>query len=148
MMEQYYKEARLILCILSVVISIIMLHNEDNSFIIGGTVMITIAVLVAGTLTTPIAKKLISVGDKLEKKVQSTLFYFAVIPGGILMAVLGTIGSMVFFDKCMNVEVDLGGALIVVFIFAVIFIALVVPYIQVLIVLALKARNNKKRHKT
>ena len=143
----YYKKSRLILCVLAVIISLIMMHNEDISLISAATIAITIAVLVFSIITTPISKKILGVGDNFKKKVHSRLFFFVVIPVGILVAALGTIAIMMFYDKCIDLDVNLGGALIVVFIFTAIFIALVVPYIQVLIILALRAWEHKNSRK-
>lgn len=92
-MEEYYNKSRIVMLVLAVVISLIMFINEDISFKIYGTFFIAIITLVVSFLVTPISKKMIEIGDKLEKKLWRILYYFFHF---IFIAICAIFDSIIF----------------------------------------------------
>ena len=150
-MEEYYNKSRIIMLILSVVVSLIMFINEDISFKIYGTFFIAIVILVASYLVTPISKKMIERGDNLEKKLWRILYYILVLPILLVMLFLMAFVGITFLfnNKLQNTqefEALLGVGIIMIFLFIGSGIVLMVPYIQSLIVLFLRNREKKRKN--
>lgn len=150
-MEGYYNKSRIIMLILAVVVSLIMFINEDISFKLYGTFFIAIVTLVVSYLVTPISKKMIERGDKLEKKLWRILYYVLVLP--ILLVMLFLVAFVVitflFNNKLQNTQdfgALLGVGIIMIFLFIASGIVLMVPYIQSLIVLFLRNREKKNKN--
>lgn len=149
-MEGYYNKSRIIMLILAVVVSLIMFINEDISFKLYGTFFIAIVTLVASYLFTPISKKMIERGDKLEKKLWRILYYVLGLPIFLVMLFLVAFVVITFlFNNKLQSTQDFGALLSIGIIMILLFIGsgivLMVPYIQSLIVLFL--RNRKKKNK-
>lgn len=149
-MEGYYNKSRIIMLILAVVVSLIMFINEDISFKLYGTFFIAIVTLVVSYMVTPISKKMIERGDKLEKKLWRILYYVLVLP--ILLVMLFLVAFVVitflFNNKLQNTQdfgALLGVGIIMIFLFIASGIVLMVPYIQSLIVLFLRNREKKNK---
>lgn len=146
-MDKYYKLSRGIICILAFMISVIMLHNETMGVILNGAMLVTIVAFVAGLVATRFSKRMIAVGDHIEKSYLRVLFYVVGIPGGIILSLGLTILFYILYDRLIFVEVSWTGALIMVVLVGIVLIMLVVPYIQVLIVLLLRAMDSKKENR-
>ena len=149
-MQEYYKKSRIIMFILVAVVSMIMFVNEDISFKIYGTFFIAIVTLVASFLLTPISKKMIERGDRLEKKLWKILYYVFWVPIILVMSFLVTFVVITFlFNNKLQSTQDFGVLLNIGIIMIVLFIAsgivLMVPYIQSLIVLFLRNREKKSK---
>ena len=150
-MEGYYNKSRIIMLILAVVVSLIMFINEDISFKLYGTFFIAIVTLVVSYLVTPISKKMIERGDKLEKKLWRILYYVLGLPIFLVMLFLVAFVVITFlFNNKLQSTQDFGALLsigiIMIFLFIGSGIVLMVPYIQSLIVLFLRNREKKNKN--
>lgn len=150
-MEGYYNKSRIIMLILVVVVSLIMFINEDISMRLYGTLFIGIVTLVVSYLVTPISKKMIEIGDKIENKCLKILYYVFMLP--VLLVLVYLVCLLVLFleeQKATSSHQDMGEALgeaiIVIALYTVSFIVFIVPYVQSLIVVLLRNRekNDKK----
>ena len=149
-MKAYYIKSRIILLIAAVVVSLIMFINEDISFKIYGTFFIAIVTLVVSYLITPISKKMIEIGDKLEKKLWRIFYYVLMLPIILVLIILvcfliGYIHDLRAPEKYQDMGAALSDAFKVVALYVVFFILFLLPYVQSLIVLFL--RNIEKKRK-
>ena len=146
-MDKYYKLSRGIICILAFMISVIMLHSETMGVILNGAMLVTVVAFVAGLVATRFSKRMIAMGDRIEKNYLRVFFYVVGIPGGIILSLGLTILFYILYDRLIFVEVSWLGGLIMFVLVGIVLIMLVVPYIQVLIVLLLRVIDRKKVNK-
>ena len=146
-MDKYYKLSRGIICVLAFMISVIMLHSETMGVILNGAMLVAIVAFVASLVATRFSKRMIAMGDRIEKNYLRVLFYVVGIPGGIILSLGLTILFYILYDRLIFVEVSWTGALIMFVLVGIVLIMLVVPYIQVLIVLLLRAMDSKKENR-
>ena len=149
-MKAYYLKSRIILLIAAVVVSLIMFINEDISFKIYGTFFIAIVTLVVSYLITPISKKMIEIGDKLEKKLWRILYYILMLPIILVLIILvcfliGYIHDLRAPEKYQDMGAALSDAFKVVALYVVFFILFLLPYVQSLIVLFFRNREKKRK---
>lgn len=150
-MKEYYSKSRIIMLVLAVVISLIMFINEHISFKIYGTFFIAIVTLVVSFLFTPISKKIIERGDRIEKKLLRIIYYVFGLPILLVMLFLvACVGITFLFNNKLESTKEFGALLgigiLMFYLFIASGVALMVPYIQSLIVLFLrnKDKNDKK----
>ena len=110
-MEKPYKISIMLIEIATILISCITLHNEDISVIIFGTFVFTMSAFFASLMGAFVSRKIIGFGDKLPNFLLQILYYI-VLPIVLLLV-------------CYVVEVA-------------VLIFLIIPYIQALIVLAVR----------
>lgn len=137
--------------VLTVVISLIMFINEDISFKIYGTFFIAIITLVVSFLVTPISKKMIEIGDKLEKKLWRILYYVLMLPITLVLIILvclliGYIDDLRAPEKYQDMGAALSHAFEVIALYVIFFILFLLPYVQSLIVLFLRNREKKRKN--
>ena len=149
-MEEYYNKSRIVMLVLAVVISLIMFINEDISFKIYGTFFIAIITLVVSFLVTPISKKMIEIGDKLEKKLWRILYYVLMLPITLVLIILvclliGYIDDLRAPEKYQDMGAALSHAFEVIALYVIFFILFLLPYVQSLIVLFLRNREKKRK---
>ncbi len=145
-MEKEYKSSRIIIAALAVIVSSIVLINEDISLKIAGISLFTVVAILASFLLTKVSQKMIRVGDEIPSGATKVLYYFSLllIPFGVIVAlwfVLYIVMLVSILLGTMNMTLD--QAIILVFIGAGVFILFLVPYIQSLIVVALRRIKNK-----
>ena len=150
-MEKYYNKSRIIMLILAVVVSLIMFINEDISFKLYGTFFIAIVTLVASYLVTPISKKMIERGDKLEKKLWRILYYVLMLPITLVLIILvclliGYIDDLRAPEKYQDMGAALSHAFEVIALYVIFFILFLLPFVQSLIVLFLRNREKKRKN--
>lgn len=150
-MKEYYSKSRIIMLVLAVVVSLIMFINEHISFKIYGTFFIAIVTLVVSFLFTPISKKIIERGDRIEKKLLRIIYYVFGLPILLVMLFLvAFVGITFLFNNKLESTKEFGALLgigiLMFYLFIASGVALIVPYIQSLIVLFLrnKDKNDKK----
>lgn len=149
-MKEYYSKSRIIMLVLAVVVSLIMFINEDISFKIYGTIFIAIVTLVVSYLITPISKKMIEIGDKLEKKIWRILYYVLMLP--IILVLVILIYLLIEYmdglkqpQKYQDIGAALSDAFKVIALYVIFFILFLMPYVQSLIVLFLRNREKKRK---
>ena len=150
-MEEYYNKSRIVMLVLAVVISLIMFINEDISFKIYGTFFIAIITLVVSFLVTPISKKMIEIGDKVEKKLWRILYYVLMLPITLVLIILvclliGYIDDLRAPEKYQDMGAALSHAFEVIALYVIFFILFLLPYVQSLIVLFLRNREKKRKN--
>ena len=137
-LEREYKISRIIIAILMMMVSFIMLINEDISVKIFGMSLFTSVAFLASFLGTRISRKMIQVGDKIASILLRILYYIV-----LLVAILATcyvICLIVFVFETIPHSNELGivagEAMLVVLIGSSFLFFVIIPYIQTLIVLA------------
>ena len=150
-MREHYNKSRIVMLVLAVVISLIMFINEDISFKIYGTFFIAIITLVVSFLVTPISKKMIEIGDKLEKKLWRILYYVLMLPITLVLIILvclliGYIDDLRAPEKYQDMGAALSHAFEVIALYVIFFILFLLPYVQSLIVLFLRNREKKRKN--
>ena len=148
-MKEYYRKSRIIMLVLAVVVSLIMFINEHISFKIYGTFFIAIVTLVVSFLVTPISKKMIETGDKIEKKLWRILYYVLMLP--IILVLVILIYLLIEYmdglkqpQKYQDIGAALSDAFKVIALYVIFFILFLMPYVQSLIVLFLRNREKKR----
>lgn len=149
-MREHYNKSRIVMLVLAVVISLIMFINEDISFKIYGTFFIAIITLVVSFLVTPISKKMIEIGDKLEKKLWRILYYVLMLPITLVLIILvclliGYIDDLRAPEKYQDMGATLSHAFEVIALYVIFFILFLLPYVQSLIVLFFRNREKKRK---
>lgn len=139
-MQKSYKIARIILAIITFIIFNIMIINEDASW---KFIPFIFGVIVFG-LSFPssvISRKLINIGNNLESKLLRILYYVIALPI-ISFLIFGVACLIMYFfyeniPKPNEMGAALGQALMFLFFVAVVFICVILPYIQTVIILVL-----------
>lgn len=139
-MEKLYKISSILLTVVTFIIFNIMFIDEDITWRI---IPFIFAAIVFG-LSFPssvISKKLINIGDNLESKLLRILYYVIALPI-ISFLVFGGICLIMYFiheniPTPNEMGAALGQALIFLFLVAVVFICVILPYVQTVIVLIL-----------
>lgn len=146
-MEKYYKISRVILVIATLIISEIMFINEDESWRIIPFIF-SVVVLGFSFPSSIISKKLINFEKKLEKPILKILYYVVVLPVIALLFFYVLYLIMFFIFERVQISNEIGPALeqsfVFLFLIAVIFIAVILPYIQTLIVLIINQLLGKE----
>lgn len=146
-MEKYYKISRVILVIATLIISEIMFINEDESWRIIPFIF-SVVVLGFSFPSSIISKKLINFEKKLEKPILKILYYVVVLPVIALLFFYVLYLIMFFIFERVQISNEIGPALeqsfVFLFLIAVIFIAVILPYIQTLIVLIINRLLGKE----
>lgn len=133
--------SRIFLSIITFILFQILFINEDISWKILPFIF-SLIVFVISYPSSIVSKKLIHIGDKLERKKIKILYYAIILPI-ILFLLLGVIiGIMYFIFELFPTQNEFGAALgqglLFLFMIIVITIFLVVPYIQTLIILIIR----------
>lgn len=133
-MNREYRISRIIISIISAIGSYIALINEHYSFkILEICLFMTIAFLVS-FLGTGVSRKMICVGDNIAPQFLKVPYYLSLLMGILLLTVLILIALQINTDWID----DLGTAVLFFLLECCIFIFLIVPYIQTIIVLLLR----------
>ena len=137
-MEKSYRISRIILAVITLIIFSIIIINEDKSWRV---IPFIFAAIVFG-LSFPssvISRKLINIGNKIENKILKVLYYVIFLPIISFIIFVGIALVMYFVDKSIPTPNELSSALsqalMFLFLVAVAFICIILPYIQTLIVL-------------
>lgn len=139
-MKKLYAVSRIFLVIITFIIFNIMCINEDVSWKI---VPFMFALIVFGISypSSIISRNLISMGDKLEKRLK-IVYYVIVLPIILFFLLCVIFVTMYFIFEVLPIHnsfnVALGQGLMFLFLIAVITLCVVVPYFQTLIILVIK----------
>ena len=145
-MSKQFNLARVFLCILTIIVCRIMLINDIwENFIIVSQILV-VATLVISFITTPISKKILKIGDNRPTKIKKIIYYSVLFPCVLLLAIGGmclTIISVEFIWDLFSIDVGWGLGFFFLFVYACVFICILVPYMLVLFVLIIRAFENK-----
>ena len=139
--KRIHMISRIVLAIITFVLFSIMIINEDSSWNI---VPIIFSLIVFGFSfpSTIFAKKIITIGDKIENAFLKIAYYIVlpIILSAICLALY--MGMLYIYDTFITTSNDfgtaLGQALLLLFIMTIVVIAIILPYIQAIIVNILK----------
>ena len=140
-MKKYYAVSRIVICVLTIVITNIAFINEDISMKLAATVVFTIAALISCFVATPISRWALGIGDKISNRGLRAVYYIALLPLILLIVYLLCMLIMFISDHIEHsneMGAALGHAILTVFLCVAVFVALIVPYVQTLIVLLLR----------
>ena len=139
-MKKSYRISRIILAVITVVIFNIMFINEDESWRI---IPFIFAAIVFG-LSYPssvISRKLINIGNKIESKLLKILYYVIALPIIAFLIFYGIFIIWLSIFASVPTQNEMGAALgqglMFLFLLAVVFIGIILPYVQTIIVLIL-----------
>lgn len=145
-MKKEYLLSGLILSLLTFVIFLIATVNEDIS---NRVVFLVVFPIITFALSFPgalFSKQIIRIGDKISKKAFRTLFYLA-MPLVSIGLFCGTAALIYYLDDMFPAEGEfnaiLGRGLLVVFVLITVFIVFLLPSVQTLIVLLIKALQKR-----
>lgn len=147
-MEKEYKLSRIIIAILTMMISFIMCINEDISVKIVAMGLFTSAAFLASFLGTGVSRKMIQVGDKITSLLLRILYYIALLiallaVAYILMLIFDSITEIVPYSNELGIAA--GQAMLTVLIGASFLVFVIIPYFQTLIVLVLRKLVTKEK---
>lgn len=137
-MEKLYSKSRKIIGILAVIISFFIMINEDISVKIVAMVFIFSVALAASYIATPISKKMLKMGDAIGNKYLRILFYVVILPLTLLIAYIFYVLILAGYYRFGN---SINMAAITVFLYVATTIVIIVPYVQTIVVMALRKRG-------
>lgn len=148
-MEREYKLSRIIIAVLMMLISFIMLINEDISVKIFGMSLFTLVAFLASFLGTRVSRKMIQVGDKIASILIRILYYI------VLLITLLAAGYAIYSIICFIFEemphsnelgIAAGEAMLAALIGSSFVVFVIIPYFQTLIVLVLRKIITKTKN--
>lgn len=146
-MEREYKLSRIIIAILMMMVSFIMLINEDISVKIFGMSFFTSVAFLASFLGTRVSRKMIQVGDKIEN-IPFRILYYIVLLIALLAAGYAICSIILLIFEAMphsnELGIAAGEAMFAVLIGFSFLVFVIIPYFQTLIVLGLRKIIIKK----
>ena len=140
-MKKIYMISRVVLTLLTFIIFNIMIINEDSSWLILPFVFSLIVFLVS-VPSTFISKIFIKMGDRLDKRILQILYYVIILPALIifLFSVICCIIGFLYerYPSPDDFAAILGQGLVFLFLTILVFVCIIIPYIQTLLVLFLR----------
>ena len=142
-MKKYYWISRIILPVLTWIICMIATVNEDISMRILPPLVIAAIVLLLTFPGERISSRMIAVGDDIRKGWRRTLFYILMLPVMLLLALV----AILLISQGNNAQ-NLSQGLMVVFFEIMAAVVFLVPYVMMVLVLALRKGSKKTEDKT
>lgn len=146
-MEKEYGLSRVILVILALVIVLIIFQNEHRMKQVAGFFYCSVALL-ASFLGTPVSRKMIRIGDGISNILLRILYYVGLLVGSLAIAVLVGGGFIIITvgggDKLLPRGMGLNQAVLIAFLGSFLFVFLMVPCLQTIIVLFLRKIFSQK----
>lgn len=141
MLSKEYKISWMFITILVMAATFIIFHNEDISVRLFATALFTVATLITSILGTRVSIRIIKTGDRIKNKLVKVLYYIGlpialICLTGLVWAVMAVVNG-----KLANTD-DIGTSFGQSYLLAIVAIAVcifaIIPYIQTIIVLALR----------
>lgn len=141
MLSKEYKISGMFITILVMTATFIIFHNEDISVRLFATALFTVAALIISILGTRLSIRIIKTGDRIKNKLVKVLYYIGlpialICLTGLVWAVMAVVNG-----KLANTD-DIGTSFGQSYLLAIVAIAVcifaIIPYIQTIIVLALR----------
>lgn len=141
MLSKEYKISGMFIIILVMVATFIIFHNEDISVRLFATALFTVAALITSILGTRLSIRIIKTGDRIKNKLVKVLYYIGLPIALICLTGLVWVVMAVVNGKLANTD-DIGTSFGQSYLLAIVAIAVcifaIIPYIQTIIVLALR----------
>lgn len=134
-MKKEYRISRVILVVLTLITVLILFQNDgDEAKLVAGFLFCS-AALLASFLGTRVSRKMIQTGDRISNILLRILYYAGLLLGSLAIAALVGGGFIIVLgDKARSI----GEAAWIVLLGFALFIFLIVPYLQTIIVLLLR----------
>ncbi len=141
MLSKEYKISGMFITILVMTATFIIFHNEDISVRLFATALFTVAALIISILGTRLSIRIIKTGDRIKNKLVKVLYYIGlpialICLTGLVWAVMAVVNG-----KLANTD-DIGTSFGQSYLLAIVAIDVcifaIIPYIQTIIVLALR----------
>lgn len=135
--DKDYKISRIILTIITFLITIILGINKlDNVIVV--SIIIALFTYSVSYSSTMISKKLVGIGDKLDNNLKRVIYYFVILP--IIIAVVYSIIYVInkVFPISNQFETSIAQTILFFISIELLLICIIFPYIQTLIVLVIR----------
>ena len=136
-LDKDYKISRIILTIITFLITIILGINKlDNVIVV--SIIIALFTYSVSYSSTMISKKLVGVGDKLDNNLKRVIYYFVILPIiiAVVYGIVYTINKV--FPISNQFETSIAQTILFFISIELLLICIIVPYIQILIVLVIR----------
>lgn len=146
-MEKEYGLSRVILVVLALVIVLIIFQNEHDTMKQVAGFFFCSAALLASFLGTPVSRKMIQTGDRISPVLLRILYYVGLLVGSLAMAALVGGGCITVLGNALTLSdgmEGIGEALLIVLSGFALFVFLMVPYLQTILVLLLRKIFSQK----
>lgn len=141
MLSKEYKISGIFITILVMTATFIIFHNEDISVRLFATALFTVAALIISILGTRLSIRIIKTGDRIKNKLVKVLYYIGLPIALICLTGLVWVVMAVVNGKLANTD-DIGTSFGQSYLLAIVAIDVcifaIIPYIQTIIVLALR----------
>ena len=136
-LDKDYKISRIILTIITFLITIILGINKlDNVIVV--SIIIALFTYCVSYSSTMISKKFVVIGDKLDNNLKRVIYYFVILPIiiAIVYGIVYTINKV--FPISKQFETSIAQTILFFISIELLLICIIVPYIQTLIVLVIR----------
>ena len=136
-LDKDYKISRIILTIITFLITIILGINKlDNVIVV--SIIIALFTYSVSYSSTMISKKLVGIGDKIENNLKRVIYYFVILPIiiAIVCGIIYTINKV--FPISNQFETSIVQGILFFISIELLLICIIFPYIQTLIVLVIR----------
>lgn len=137
-MKKYYKLSRIVILILTIIISLIITYNEHISVRMVSTTFCSVVAFITSFFTTPISNKMIVASDFITKRTLRIMYYITLLPVIIFVALFIACWFIQFIYDNFLESADLSVAVLTILCAEGVFITLIMPYIQLVIVQILR----------
>lgn len=141
MLSKEYKISGIFITILVMAATFIIFHNEDISVRLFATALFTVAALITSILGARLSIRIIKTGDRIKNKLVKVLYYIGLPIALICLTGLVWVVMAVVNGKLANAD-DIGTSFGQSYLLAIVAIDVcifaIIPYIQTIIVLALR----------
>ena len=137
-MKKEYRLSRVILVVLTLITVLIAFHNEHYTVKLVAGFLFCFAALLASFLGTRVSRKMIQTGDGIPNILLRILYYIGLLVGSLAIAALVGGGCITVLGNRLHsneLGIAAGQAMLVVLLGVALFVFLIVPYLQTIIVL-------------
>lgn len=140
-MKKEYRLSRIILAVLTLITVLIVFQNEHYTVKLVAGFFFCFAALLASFPGTLMSRKMIQTGDRIPNILLRILYYIGLLVGSVAIAALvGGGGITILGNRPLSNELGIaaGQAMLIVLLGFSLFVFLIVPYLQTIIVLLLR----------
>ena len=137
-MKKEYRLSRVILVILTLITVLTAFQNEHYTVKLVAGFLFCFAVLLASFLGTCVSRKMIQTGDRIPNILLRILYYIGLLVGSLAIAALAGGGCITVLGNRLHsneLGIAAGQAMLVVLFGFALFVFLIIPYLQTIIVL-------------
>lgn len=140
-MKKEYRLSRVILVVLTLITVLIAFQIEHYTVKLVAGVLFSFATLLASFLGTRVSRKMIQVGDRIPNILLRILYYIGLLVGSLAIAALVGGGCIIVLGNMPHsneLGIAAGQAMLIVLFGFALFVFLIVPYLQTIVVLLLR----------